>query len=332
MSDQFDVFLAHNSKDKPQVRFIANEIKQRGLKPWLDEEQILPGDSIPHKVQEGLVKSRVAVFLIGPLGLGKFQDVWELDTLIMLCYQRDLRIIPMLLPGVNTLPEQLVFFLGRKYLQFRQSVDETKPLDELVQVIKTETLVGTSERQRGFDRAKDVLRKHLSEGRFEAANIATLAMMWLATDRGEERWLRVEDIENFPCKDLRDINQLWLEYSGGKFGFSVQKEIYQDMGGTREFDSNIWGQFCDRVGWIRHGVGLFRNQSDLVGSSTFDLSAPRGHLPCVWRIAWHIGPWRIVRGWRSWFYVPSEREEKTITREKLWLLGLFFSRTNSCNI
>lgn len=36
----FDVFLAHNSIDKPQVRAIAVELKRRGLNPWLDEEQI----------------------------------------------------------------------------------------------------------------------------------------------------------------------------------------------------------------------------------------------------------------------------------------------------
>jgi hypothetical protein len=38
---QFDVFLAHNSQDKSLVRAIANELKRRGLNPWLDEEQIL---------------------------------------------------------------------------------------------------------------------------------------------------------------------------------------------------------------------------------------------------------------------------------------------------
>ncbi|XGB41348.1 MAG: GUN4 domain-containing protein [Nodosilinea sp. LVE1205-7] len=334
MSEQFDVFLAHNSRDKPQVRVIANELKRRGLNPWLDEEQILAGDSIPSKVRQGLIQSRTAVFLIGSFGLGKFQEIWELDTLIMLCYQRDLRIIPILLPGVTVLPEQLVFFLGRKYLQFHQSVDETEPLNELVQILKAETAVGITERERGFDRATEVLRKYLSEGRFQEANLMTLATLFLATGRGEESWLRVEDIENFPCQDLRTINQLWLDYSDGKFGFSIQKEIYQDLGGTREFDGHIWGQFCDRVGWIRHGVGLFRNQWDMAGFSdiTFNLNAPRGHLPFVWRIAWNIGPWRVVRGWRAWFSVPSEKEEKTITREKLWLLGLFFSRINACDL
>jgi hypothetical protein len=48
--EQFDVFLAHNSKDKPQVRAIAQELTRYNLKPWFDEEQIFPGDNI-HQVR-----------------------------------------------------------------------------------------------------------------------------------------------------------------------------------------------------------------------------------------------------------------------------------------
>ncbi len=132
---KFDVFLAHNSKDKPEVRAIAEKLKRRGLNPWLDEEQIMAGDSIPGKVQDGLIQSPVAVFFFGINGFGKFQEVWELDTLIMLCSQKNLRIIPILLPGVNNLPDEQVLFLGKKYLQFLQSVDETEPLEGLVQAI-----------------------------------------------------------------------------------------------------------------------------------------------------------------------------------------------------
>ncbi len=44
MSDwpQYDVFLAHNSQDKPQVRAVAKELRQRGVNFWLDEDVIAP--------------------------------------------------------------------------------------------------------------------------------------------------------------------------------------------------------------------------------------------------------------------------------------------------
>ncbi|MBP0016279.1 MAG: GUN4 domain-containing protein [Cyanobacteria bacterium SBLK] len=46
--------------------------------------------------------------------------------------------------------------------------------------------------------------------------------------------LNVQSIDNFPCEDLREIDQLWIHYSKGRFGFSVQKRIYQGLGGKGE--------------------------------------------------------------------------------------------------
>jgi hypothetical protein len=56
---QFDVFLSHSSKDKAVVRDIAERLQEDDVRVWLDEEQIKPGDSIPRKIEEGLVQSRV---------------------------------------------------------------------------------------------------------------------------------------------------------------------------------------------------------------------------------------------------------------------------------
>ena len=46
-------------------------------------------------------------------------------------------------------------------------------------------------------------------------------------------------MKNFPCQDLGTIDKLWVEYSDGKFGFSVQKKIYQDLGGTKDYDKKV---------------------------------------------------------------------------------------------
>lgn len=37
-----------------------------------------------------------------------------------------------------------------------------------------------------------------------------------------------EDIRKFPCSSLKAIDQLWTQYSGGHFGFSVQSRIYEE--------------------------------------------------------------------------------------------------------
>ena len=99
-----------------------------------------------------------------------------------------------------------------------------------------------------------------------------------SSDLEKEGWLRIEDIDNFPCEDLSIIDKLWVKYSNGKFGFSVQKRIYQSFGGTRSYDEKIWEKFGDKVGWRKGGNWLY--YKDI----TFDIKAPEGHLPMVRRI------------------------------------------------
>ncbi|WP_040008858.1 GUN4 domain-containing protein, partial [Cylindrospermopsis raciborskii] len=106
-------------------------------------------------------------------------------------------------------------------------------------------------------------------------------------NRQSEGWLREEDAEKIPCKELRTIDNLWLKYSQGKFGISVQQEIYKNLGGTKQFDWNVWRSFGDRVGWRKQGSWLWLRDLN------FSLSAPTGHLPV-----------RVVGGW--WLVLVEE--------------------------
>ncbi len=54
--------------------------------------------------------------------------------------------------------------------------------------------------------------------------------MLKACHQEKNTWLRIQDIQLFPCIDLRTIDQLWVRYSNGRFGFSVQKRIWQSVG------------------------------------------------------------------------------------------------------
>jgi hypothetical protein len=40
---QFDVFISHNSKDKPWIRQLYAKLKARNIHPWFDETEISPG-------------------------------------------------------------------------------------------------------------------------------------------------------------------------------------------------------------------------------------------------------------------------------------------------
>ena len=63
---KYDVFLSYSSKDKEKVHALAQRLKQDGLRVWLDAWAILPGDSIPLKIQQGLERSRVLLMCMSP--------------------------------------------------------------------------------------------------------------------------------------------------------------------------------------------------------------------------------------------------------------------------
>jgi len=52
---EIQIFLAHASEDKPAVLALYNRLKQAGYKPWLDEEDLIPGqiwrDEIPKAIK-----------------------------------------------------------------------------------------------------------------------------------------------------------------------------------------------------------------------------------------------------------------------------------------
>ena len=117
------------------------------------------------------------------------------------------------------------------------------------------------------------LRNLLASKKWAEADEETARVMLKVAGREKEGWLDTKSIEKFPCEDLRTIDQLWVKYSNGRFGFSVQKRIYQSLGGTREYNNEVWERFVDRVGWRKNNEWLYYN--DL----TFSEEAPEAHLP-----------------------------------------------------
>jgi len=99
------------------------------------------------------------------------------------------------------------------------------------------------------------LRNLLAAKKWKEADKETARVMLKVAGREKEGWLNTESIEKFPCEDLRTIDQLWVKYSNGRFGFSVQKRIYQSLGGTSKYDEKVWERFGDRVAWIQKNEG-----------------------------------------------------------------------------
>lgn len=83
----------------------------------------------------------------------------------------------------------------------------------------------------------------------------------------KRKWLYFSEVENFPIADLHTINNLWFIHSQGKFGFSVQRELWLSL-------SKNWEKLWPKIGWKTEN-----NWTRYPHEFTWDLSAPRGHLP-----------------------------------------------------
>ncbi len=136
------------------------------------------------------------------------------------------------------------------------------------------------------------LRDLLAAGKWKEADEETKKVMLQAAIGKKHGWFDWESIKNFPCDDLRTIDQLWVKYSQGHFGFSVQKKIWLEVGGKVDYDTeckrgvslgfslegrkvyyDLECKLGDRVGWRKGGYWLSPN--DL----TYNKQAPKGHLP-----------------------------------------------------
>ncbi|HEY5706736.1 MAG TPA: CHASE2 domain-containing protein [Terrimicrobiaceae bacterium] len=127
----YDVFLAHNTQDKRAVLAVATALKQRGLSPWIDVEQVPPGQWFQDVIGLAILRVKSTAIFLGPGGLGRWQTL-ELRAFVSQCVERQIPIIPVLLPGVDEIPQTLVFLRELNWVSFHGSTDEPEALDRLV--------------------------------------------------------------------------------------------------------------------------------------------------------------------------------------------------------
>lgn len=138
--EKFDVFLAHNSLDKPKIRIIYEYLRQLGLNPWLDEKGIRPGQLYQDVIQQAIQQIQCVAVFIGTTGLGRWQAL-ELQSFIRQCVERDIPIIPVLLPGVKYIPENLIFLNNFHLVRFECEIkDDFKAFQNLYWGITREAL------------------------------------------------------------------------------------------------------------------------------------------------------------------------------------------------
>ena len=138
------------------------------------------------------------------------------------------------------------------------------------------------------------LEKFLVEKEWKNANEETMKVMLTVANREREGWFDNECINNFPSKDLSTIDRLWLNHSNGRFGFSVQKLIYDERKARFQTERIVREEFGYFVGWIDTDLGWLSYDKitfdvkmseerylKLRYANSMKFTTPVGHLPVL---------------------------------------------------
>ncbi|KAK7262582.1 hypothetical protein RJT34_30156 [Clitoria ternatea] len=124
----------------------------------------------------------------------------------------------------------------------------------------------------------DLLRHHLSSGDFQLADEETRRLLIvLAGEAAQKRgYVFFSEVQFISEKDLKTIDELWREHSNNRFGYSVQKRIFDKANGD-------FTKFFIKLGWMKKldtEVEQY-NYRSFPSEFMWELNddTPEGHLP-----------------------------------------------------
>jgi hypothetical protein len=135
----FDIFLAYSQSDVEAVDAIERHLAKKGLKAFVDRQQIGVGEDFLEITRRALQESRACAIIVGPSSTYP----WGSELLRMLLEARDratgLRFLPVLLPGARLPPSDVVppFLAGLNWLRLEQ-IDNDVELDKVVEALASD--------------------------------------------------------------------------------------------------------------------------------------------------------------------------------------------------
>lgn len=134
----------------------------------------------------------------------------------------------------------------------------------------------------------EALHEQLATQQWFEADKETVALIAAIASVSDLEDLSPRDIRSFPCGELQVIDRLWMTYSEGRFGFSIQLQVYQALGGNLETTIGEEQKLVERwgaeLGW-RSGVSEQNPTGDRwrkCDELDFSLNAPKGCHPSRW--------------------------------------------------
>ncbi|ARV58785.1 hypothetical protein BZZ01_09155 [Nostocales cyanobacterium HT-58-2] len=267
---KYDVALSFAGEDRRYAQKLAQLLQARGINVFYDEyeEATLWGKNLyEHLLEVYQKQARFCVMFLSQHYARKLWTNHEREAAQARAFKEKREyILPIRLD--NTDISAILPTIGYIEWSNANSIANTIVL-KLESEQKTRSPVITRNSDNDLNSERDVdytpLRDLLQAGHWKEADKETFTVMLKAVGK-ENGFLDDESMKFFPCTDLCTIDKLWARYSKERFGFSVQKHIWQSV--DKDYE-----QFGNLVGWRmnRKWTGI----RDVI----YDTDAPRGHLP-----------------------------------------------------
>jgi internalin A len=118
-SDQYDVFLSHNGSDKQAVKALGLALQEVGLRVWLDEWSIRPGQRWIEALEAAIESVRSAAIIVGHDGIGPWERP-EMHACIAEFVRRGMPVIPVMLAGAR--PDLPLFLRQFEWVDLRRGI------------------------------------------------------------------------------------------------------------------------------------------------------------------------------------------------------------------
>ena len=130
------------------------------------------------------------------------------------------------------------------------------------------------------------LEEYLKQNNWREADEETAFIFYLLMVMNEYKDF-YELFKNISLDIINEIDRLWMRYSNNKFGIKGQSQIYyQKLGGTEEYNNEIFKRFGDHVGWRDAENWL------LYQDLSFDTTSKPFHLPYLLYRRDGLGPYK----------------------------------------
>ncbi len=188
--------------------------------------------------------------------------------------------------------------------QYNQAL-AINPIHPKINHLKDDAIAKIEEiKQKYREKAKNILitpkadftqlNQYLKNQQWQEADSETLKVVLQIMGKEKQGWLTENDCKTFPFEELKIMDDLWTQYSKGKFGFSVQKQIWAKCGGEPGvYNYETFCKFAEEIGWLKDGRWLSYDEL------TFQINVQQGYLPCQVRF------WSVLGGvgvQDSWYF------------------------------